>query len=189
MVVHGVAGITVPAFVERLRRVYRQRRAPMRPLEVSPGLRSRPSLSGVGARVSGVGTRARAAGITVPAFVEPGLRSRPSLSAYNRVRAGHGVAGITVPAFVERGQCIRDCSLRRPRVAGITVPAFVERSGTRVAGITVPAFVDTGHLLVSPGLRSRPSLSVACIPTGSLVERSWAALFGRCRRDYGPGLR
>ena len=85
-----VAGITVPAFVERVMCKGDQRTV----AEVSPGLRSRPSLSGSRSPYPG-GPRGCVAGITVPAFVErpsnvkavdpmptvsPGLRSRPSLS-------------------------------------------------------------------------------------------------------------
>ena len=88
---------------------------------VSPGLRSRPSLSGTITRepclhLLGV------AGTTVPAFVErqgrrrasadgavsPGLRSRPSLSVriarWAAELGAPGVAGTTVPAFVERSR-------------------------------------------------------------------------------------
>ena len=61
---------------------------------MSPGLRSRPSLSELGYdplehRAGGV------AGITVPAFVE-------RFTVFEASPAVSGVAGITVPAFVER---------------------------------------------------------------------------------------
>ena len=167
----GVAGITVPAFVERstsyVRLIMFDR------AEVSPGLRSRPSLS--------VSSPARKNANTLHGRVSPGLRSRPSLSDVHRepdadrIRS-RSVAGITVPAFVER---VTKSAMRmsgRSGVAGITVPAFVERGAraltksllTRcVAGITVPAFVErtmrtmraVAGYVVSPGLRSRPSLS------------------------------
>ena len=168
----GVAGITVPAFVERTRgRPWVRAGVP----EVSPGLRSRPSLSAErpGVRCEWSRTR-RVAGITVPAFVE---RTKPWSSPPRRAAS---VAGITVPAFVERTRA----RIARERavgssVAGITVPAFVEReqvadlaravgSAPSVAGITVPAFVERDQVAartavrrapVSPGLRSRPSLS------------------------------
>ena len=160
----GVAGTTVPAFVERGHR----QRLRTRSLRVSPGLRSRPSLSGLfllflRLRLSCV------AGTTVPAFVErrmrsaseadlrvsPGLRSRPSLSG----RMGYpvqscivwGVAGTTVPAFVERLWDTPVQSVTSARVAGTTVPAFVERSSSLGDGVC--------SSMVSPGLRSRPSLS------------------------------
>ena len=148
-----------------------------------------------------------------------------------------GVAGTTVPAFVERAKPRSRCRNRRAapsRVAGTTVPAFVERSiartaekvltgHDRVAGTTVPAFVERLHdgsprwlahaaARVSPGLRSRPSLSVeprgmvrwrsagprvAGTTVPAFVERSrigGRATLNRgpaksCRRDYGPGLR
>ena len=64
--------------------------------EVSPGLRSRPSLSDVLRVDADLGALQ----------VSPGLRSRPSLSGLRYARASHrylrGVAGTTVPAFVER---------------------------------------------------------------------------------------
>ena len=135
---------------------------------MSPGLRSRPSLSGH-----------RLFPLRLHGRVSPGLRSRPSLSdapARRSPQQPAGVAGITVPAFVER---VTKSAMRmsgRSGVAGITVPAFVERGAraltksllTRcVAGITVPAFVErtmrtmraVAGYVVSPGLRSRPSLS------------------------------
>ena len=61
-----VAGITVPAFVER-RIPARRRRIPR---YVSPGLRSRPSLSALSAALWQRANK----------VVSPGLRSRPSLS-------------------------------------------------------------------------------------------------------------
>ena len=209
----GVAGITVPAFVERARRwSSRARRAAVSPglrsrpslsapqrrqpdvvLTVSPGLRSRPSLSGLAADGTGRGRT-----------VSPGLRSRPSLSG---ARRGHrrrsmpaSVAGITVPAFVERRTRTATARGRPPGVAGITVPAFVERPASAGTATSVP-------VPVSPGLRSRPSLSDresrSGSPLGRTVSpglRSWPSLSGGpdeqpchggqpCRRDYGPGLR
>ena len=66
---------------------------------MSPGLRSRPSLSVV--------HFARWAAELLGRPVSPGLRSRPSLSDQlveptDGDRAQEGVAGTTVPAFVER---------------------------------------------------------------------------------------
>ena len=86
-----VAGIHVPAFVERT----------MTSMvtgctrRVSPGFTSRPSLSVQSSR-SNFNTSNR---------VSPGFTSRPSLSGQVRPRhppKGLGVAGIHVPAFVER---------------------------------------------------------------------------------------
>ena len=133
------------------------------------------------------------------------------------------VAGTTVPAFVERWTG-GSTFCRSSSVAGTTVPAFVERAlripyppplHHRVAGTTVPAFVErwppscacVGGAVVSPGLRSRPSLSglstrrhghggrccVAGTTVPAFVERRITATASRhpreCRRDYGPGLR
>ena len=84
------------------------------------------------------------------------------------------VAGTTVPAFVERRLFALAQVRRSGGVAGTTVPAFVERA-------------SEGKLLscagrVSPGLRSRPSLS-------ELRRGSCCPALDGCRRDYGPGLR
>ena len=109
-----------------------------------------------------------------------------------------GVAGITVPAFVERTTVYIDITDSHWSVAGITVPAFVER--LRTACVIVLA------ANVSPGLRSRPSLSVYARrrlsraaglvspglrsrPSLSGVQRSAVERDVECRRDYGPGLR
>ena len=132
---------------------------------VSPGLRSRPSLSVDAARA--LDTRLK---------VSPGLRSRPSLSAqqlFVRLFNFPSVAGTTVPAFVS-GLHRAKFSYRVWCVAGTTVPAFVERSRS------LPGCLSLRH--VSPGLRSRPSLSEhhPFVPAFRQV---------RCRRDYGPGLR
>ena len=125
------------------------------------------------------------AGTTVPAFVErmhlgepPGgcRHYGPGVERASAV-VNVGVAGTTVPAFVERAPRRRG---QRPPprvgVAGTTVPAFVERplpsSTMRLHGLTV-----------SPGLRSRPSLS------GHQVVPDLQRARRRCRRDYGPGLR
>ena len=135
---------------------------------VSPGLRSRPSLSDAPARRSPQ-QPAGVAGITVPAFVERVTKSAMRMSGRS------GVAGITVPAFVERGARALTKSLLTRCVAGITVPAFVERcsappsvdtAAAGVAGITVPAFVERQRVSVGP-----------------------MAHQAGCRRDYGPGLR
>ena len=64
----GVAGITVPAFVERSRSADRFRKR--RIIVVSPGLRSRPSLSALDVENAVLDHLAGVAGITVPAFVE-----------------------------------------------------------------------------------------------------------------------
>ena len=136
---------------------------------MSPGLTSRPSLSVAARRRNGL----------QPGRVSPGLTSRPSLSGLRpsgRQDLLPGVAGINLPAFVERSPA-RWRDGRRPRVAGINLPAFVERGlcsigrarPSRVAGINLPAFVErpppppspSSARRVSPGLTSRPSLSVA----------------------------
>ena len=44
------------------------------------------------------------------------------------------------------------------------------------------AFLLGLHVVVSPGLRSRPSLSVD-------DDTDYDVFPGECRRDYGPGLR
>ena len=86
-----VAGLNLPAFVERPTAATRWTTC----WPVSPGLISRPSLSGNGQ----AGLRA------VAGLVSPGLISRPSLSdvplGYHVV-LGRGVAGLNLPAFVER---------------------------------------------------------------------------------------
>ena len=92
------------------------------------------------------------------------------------LRTQTAVAGTTVPAFVERrARSWTAGTATSLAVAGTTVPAFVERFGT---------IEDAEQVAVlSPGLRSRPSLSA---PRPAV--RSGALLPG-CRRDYGPGLR
>ena len=137
---------------------------------MSPGLRSRPSLSVtmdvVRPIVTGTPQPGCVAGITVPAFVERwnfGTHYRlddarvPAFVERRSTRRFARVAGITVPAFVERRlQPIpREGASSARGVAGITVPAFVERQDAPrrtgrwtgpeppgVAGITVPAFVE-----------------------------------------------
>ena len=151
----GVAGTTVPAFVERwtgggeacVAGTTRQSGSCAK--LVSPGLRSRPSLSGTTAdarpddartQLVSPGLRSRpslsgrghdSGSTTHVKLVSPGLRSRPSLSVGKESRACLlGVAGTTVPAFVERTiaagavVCLRSTD---GGVAGTTVPAFVER--------------------------------------------------------------
>ena len=136
--------------------------------------------------------------------MSPGLRSRPSLSGLTlepaAVRIVQRVAGTTVPAFVERSKLLLLMVPLLTSVAGTTVPAFVER-GQRVGRTSALSEV-------SPGLRSRPSLSVAqaLVTTVNLylgvagttvpafVERSGilpdpTSRLRLCRRDYGPGLR
>ena len=156
---------------------------------VSPGLTSRPSLSGAGARVARAGGL-RVAGINLPAFVErsrstarartrsagvAGVNSRPSLSGPVAARlriGGGGVAGVNSrPSLSVRSHevprrnaaCVAGVN-SRPSLsdqrgrrwfegdAGVAgVPAFVERPGGR----TTPRRANG----VSPGLTSRPSLS------------------------------
>ena len=150
----GVAGIRLPAFVERSTRTTPTvTRSP-----VSPGLDSRPSLS--------VRAKGHDAG-RVAVRVSPGLDSRPSLSAAlvrpEVVRQAR-VAGIRLPAFVERGMSRGAVTRGAEGVAGIRLPAFVERTGSPasrtscspgVAGIRLPAFVERCHLRRSAGTRSR----------------------------------
>ena len=86
----GVAGIQVPAFVERRRLI-----SSWAGYRVSPGFRSRPSLSAPLAVAAAATTE-----------VSPGFRSRPSLSGLGfrrRDSALRSVAGIQVPAIVELG--------------------------------------------------------------------------------------
>ena len=133
---------------------------------VSPGLRSRPSLSAP-YLVCAVQCFHRVAGTTVPAFVErptpraarctgrvsPGLRSRPSLS-------------------VQVGQ-------RRPDRHLPVSPGLRSRPS-----LSAQATWDRDSAMrVSPGLRSRPSLSDRLHGRKARQRRSG------CRRDYGPGLR
>ena len=110
---------------------------------VSPGLRSRPSLSESPCFTDRPAESRRVAGATVPAFVE---RLGAMLSD---TRTFAGVAGATIPAFVERTRCPPITSGKAVS-PGATVPAFVERSTVSgppsippsVAGATVPAFVE-----------------------------------------------
>ena len=184
----SVAGVRLPAFVERRR----SRRSPGRG-GVSPGLDSRPSLSDRHAgrargRAGGV------AGVRLPAFVErpvsgcpnagctrwvsPGLDSRPSLSAADRGPAPERTK--VSPGLDSRPSLSGEAGHQGPgraegRVAGVRLPAFVERcrrtrarpTAGRVAGVRLPAFVERSPpgptrsppTRVSPGLDSRPSLS------------------------------
>ena len=135
----GVAGIKLPAFVER-GHPYNPR-DPSGP--VSPGLNSRPSLS---AGIDHQGSRALdgVAGIKLPAFVErgstmvritvlvavsPGLNSRPSLSVvpdqarFLNCRVSPGLN--SRPSLSDGKPSMTGHSLSR--VAGIKLPAFVER--------------------------------------------------------------
>ena len=170
--------------------------------EVSPGLRSRPSLS------EGVGARQAAH----PGRVSPGLRSRPSLSDSRDMAREpiflprhQGVAGTTVPAFVEREGigAIPAVPLRRvspglrsrPSLSVIKLPVIHAwriavavspglRSRPSLSALTASIAVPDPTDVVSPGLRSRPSLSVRDL---SLPADHGGR--GLCRRDYGPGLR
>ena len=113
--------------------------------------------------------------------MSPGLRSRPSLSGQlSMIRREETflarVAGTTVPAFVERAfgyvhLCLRlqvSPGLRsRPSLSADAVNVTLLRSTPSVAGTTVPAFVERRRVRMKRLVRAR----------------SW------CRRDYGPGLR
>ena len=90
-------------------------------LLVSPGLRSRPSLSVLILPRCNATRSTCVAGATVPAFVE---RDRLAVGVLTVVG---GVAGATVPAFVERDSPELHRRASAPSVAGATVPAFVER--------------------------------------------------------------
>ena len=188
--IHCVAGTTVPAFVERVGRTLTRWAGRC----VSPGLRSRPSLSALGVARAQYLQGACVAGTTVPAFVErrtstswpastsrvsPGLRSRPSLSAEQipgdqalgcgRVSPGlRSRPSLSGANTVDANPISFDVSpgLRsRPSLSALhTYDPPTRRSS--VAGTTVPAFVER-----------RPSTSAAPRPANA------------CRRDYGPGLR
>ena len=208
--ISSVAGIHVPAFVERAGSVPRRsRRSGVAGIHV-PAFVERRRASPSTAPLSGV------AGIHVPAFVErstattrptwatsvsPGFTSRPSLSGERQVGRHDGRARVS-PGFTSRpslsGVARLFWSVPTGGVAGIHVPAFVERSRTGwrrigcpcVAGIHVPAFVERASscLLaafparVSPGFTSRPSLSDR--PTGAVGKP-----LSTCRRDSRSGLR
>ena len=153
----SVAGIHVPAFVERASSC-------ARPASLSgvagihvPAFVERCTPAGVP-----WASRTCVAGIHVPAFVEravhgmprprgrrvsPGFTSRPSLSDAAAPRAS--VAGIHVPAFVER-RAVRPLPAWLRCVAGIHVPAFVERGGwaAKVGALTSKCRRDS-----RPGLR------------------------------------
>ena len=163
----SVAGTTVPAFVERRR----HRPSPLGSRRVSPGLRSRPSLSGT-AVVQHRSVVYGVAGTTVPAFVErrctclcarpggvsPGLRSRPSLSELQHRSqfrpCPSGVAGTMVPAFVERWlpapppppppppAPVSPGLRSRPSLSDASEDLVTLCHPRRVAGTTVPAFVE-----------------------------------------------
>ena len=131
------------------------------------------------------------AGTQVLAFVE--RTATLTRSAWDR-----RVAGTQVLAFVERPNCSRTTTTATSGVDGTQVLAFVERCTTcatrpktpSVAGTQVLAFVERVRRcpwaqmesVVSPGLRSWPSLSVV-VPVGGDLG------VDRCRRDSGPGLR
>ena len=85
-----VAGVDAPAFVERSRSAAGV--AP--PMDVSPGLMPRPSLSDIDERRR-VELDRRVAGVDAPAFVER-ILSQLVGNGYGRV------AGVDAPAFVER---------------------------------------------------------------------------------------
>ena len=130
---------------------------------VSPGLRSRPSLSAGYEQRPQVGEHG----------VSPGLRSRPSLSVH--LAAGGRLAGAGVSPGLRS----------RPSLSGMALQPSRGSIRGGVAGITVPAFVERGTPWqywrrlhdVSPGLRSRPSLSV--VMHGEIVWRGFVS----------PGLR
>ena len=140
-VVAAVAGTPVPAFNSLSDRG--QRAGPPGIVHgLSPGLRSRPSLSG----------SASLAGVSTSVVLSPGLRSRPSLSDFEVGRAGRHAIRLS-PGLRSR-------------------PSLSARGGVRyratrgaVAGTPVPAFVE----------RARWS---------PLSRDPWC-----CRRDSGPGLR
>ena len=137
----AVAGTTVPAFVER--------RAAAETLgttqALSPGLRSRPSLSGHHIRharllhdVLSPGLRSRPS-LSVdmlaklpagPDRLSPGLRSRPSLS--------DGNVGTPPPPATTLSPGLRS----RPSLSDVVLGGSLRLRGGAVAGTTVPAFVE-----------------------------------------------
>ena len=169
----GVAGINLPAFVERR----------WSPIQIDS---LRPCVAGINlpAFVERGRTDCRAcirpsvAGINLPAFVErrpayrhlrrlfrvsPGLTSRPSLS--DVVQLAEGVQQDVSPGLTSRPSLSdrQAAAAEAPRagVAGINLPAFVERDRRGRARCR------RGQ--VSPGLTSRPSLSVS--DRGELLAR------------------
>ena len=199
---------------------------------MSPGLTSRPSLSGSPHQRPPPATRG-VAGINLPAFVERRPCRRPCCPR-------SCVAGINLPAFVERASAAEPSASAAPVspgltsrpslseggtapqskeiacVAGINLPAFVERSNLAqvlkklpcVAGINLPAFVERpcpdpprpALQWVSPGLTSRPSLSDCRAAGGAGVRVVSPGLTSRpslsghrldacpLRRPVSPGL-
>ena len=164
---------------------------------MSPGLRSRPSLSGgaLSGALPGSNMPEGVAGTTVPAFVERGRSRR-----IRRRRLPSGVAGTTVPAFVERAQPMTRCKTRRR--SGCVSPGLRSRPSLSVTNVGQRR--PRSSMRVSPGLRSRPSLSVLSlyptpVPTmlrvagttvPAFVERLPAAGDGLpARRRVSPGLR
>ena len=184
-----VAGIHVPAFVERLdRRLY-----PLATRGVSPGFTSRPSLS-VERPLVPPRLECRVAGIHVPAFVER-TPSSPVCVAVCRVSPGFtSRPSLSAAAAICGGYPIHPVSpgfTSRPSLSNRVGPEPRVNGRQRVAGIHVPAFVErvNGSQVrqvarqVSPGFTSRPSLSAAGTVPGA--DQGGA----RCRRDSRPGLR
>ena len=119
-------------------------------MRVSPGLRSRPSLSGKKATVRATMVHCEGvAGTTVPAFVE-----RTIVARTERPGAQVGVAGTTVPAFVERARgSLTTATSSSGGVAGTTVPAFVERTKIACSRGLGAAGVPWCRRDYGPGLR------------------------------------
>ena len=185
----GVAGVNLPAFVER----HQQGCELWDDEDVSPGLTSRPSLSvllgeierlagrvspGLTSRPSLSGHRRQRERLGQP--VSPGLTSRPSLSAYwYRLGslADQRVAGVNLPAFVERTSIGGLAGASSRGVAGVNLPAFVERASRaagasrrwrRVAGVNLPAFVERRTRFFA----SSPAAGVAGVNLPAFVERT-----------------
>ena len=105
----SVAGVSAPAFVERSKSDL----ASSPNLRVSPGSRPRPSLSGVR-----VGTRANGprgvAGVSAPAFVE---RAAVTVTSGRRVSPGSrprpSLSGLQPSGIAAAGECRRDYDLCR----------------------------------------------------------------------------
>ena len=134
-----VVGVNLPTFVERHNHAFHANR----PMPLSSGLTSRPSLSAdllrrVERRAASV------VGVNLPTFVERRRRAQPQ-------GAMGPVVGVNLPTFVERACCPLAPADTARLSSGLTSrPSLSGRVGGRAGG---------GGAL-SSGLTSRPSLSV-----------------------------
>ena len=177
---------------------------------MSPGISSRPSLSGIIRPIEPNGGNG-VAGYKLPAFVEranypktrmmrrqvsPGISSRPSLSALPRGWS-HGDQHDVSPGISSRPS-LSGAAFPLPRrgigrVAGYKLPAFVERSWIAacspirpagVAGYKLPAFVERPK-------RWRWSTCFACVAGYKLpafVERLLVCVSWRNHLTVSPGI-